>query len=225
MRNKHADQGYRKLRDVWKDLTWQQRWDHLIYYYGVAAMVGIFAIIMAISLIVDICSEKPTFLLEGMTINVTWSDEVETAVTTDLFEELGGTDPKKQYVVCNHFMLQEYSASMIENMYTRVYTGEIDYIIVDKYAMDAVAPWGFFTDLNLILSKEVFEQWKPYFVYAEDDMDGKIYPIAIDISKTEFAKECKYKGDHLYIGFVGNTDREMTPEKFMEYLFSRFGGQ
>lgn len=225
MKQKHADQGYRKLRDVLKDMTWQQRWDHLLYYYGIAAMVGIIVIIMGVSVIIDACSEKPVYLFEGMTINVSWSDKVETAVTTEMFDHLGGTDPEKQYVICNHFVLQEYSAAMIENMYTRVYTGEIDYILVDKFAMDAIAPWGFFTDLNLILSKETYEQWKPYFVYAEDDMDGKIFPIAIDISKTEFAKECKYDGDHLYIGFTGNTGREMTPEKFMEYLFSRFGGQ
>ena len=69
------------------------------------------------------------------------------------------------------------------------------------------------------------DQWHDYFVYAEDEFDGRIYPIAIDISKTEFAKQCKYKGDHLYIGFTGNTGREMKPEDFMEYLFSRFGGQ
>lgn len=225
MRGKHADQGYRKLRDVLKDMTWKQRWDHLLYYYGVAAVVVVAVIIMGVSVMIDAFSEKPAYLLEGMTINVSWSDEVETAVTTDMFDHLGGTDPNKQYVICNHFVLKEYSASMIESMYTRVYTGEIDYILVDKFAMDAVAPWGFFTDLSLILSEETYEQWKPYFVYAEDDMDGKIYPIAIDVSKTEFAKECEYAGDHLYLGFTGNTGREMTPEKFMEYLFSRFGGQ
>lgn len=225
MRRKHADQGYRKLRDVLKDMTWKQRWDHLIYYYGVAAMVGIAVIIMGVSVIIDICSEKPVYLFEGMTVNVRWSDEVETAVTTDLFDHLGGTNPEKQYVIANHFTLEEYSASMIESMYTRVATGEIDYIIVDKFAMDALAPWGFFTDLNLILSPETMKQWENYFVYAEDEMDGKIYPIAIDIAKTPFAEECTYKGDHLYIGFAGNTGREMGPDAFMEYLFSRFGDE
>lgn len=225
MREKHADQGYRKLGDVLKNMNWKQRWDHLIYYYGVVALIVIGLIVMGISVIIDICSEKPEYLFEGMTVNVKWSDEVETAVTTDLFEHLGGTNPDKQYVIANHFSLEEYSASMIESMYTRAATGEIDYIIVDKFAMDAMAPWGFFTELELILSKESMEKWHDYFVYAEDEFDGRIYPIAIDISKTEFAKQCKYKGDHLYIGFTGNTGREMKPEDFMEYLFSRFGGQ
>lgn len=225
MRQKHADQGYRKLRDVLKDMTWKQRWDHLIYYYGVAALVGIAVLIMGISVIIDVCSEDPYYLFEGMTVNVRWSDEAETAVTTDLFDHLGGTDPKKQYVIANHFSLQEYSAAMIESMYTRVATGEIDYILVDKFAMDAMAPWGFFTDLNLILSKEAMKQWEPYFVYAQDDMTEEIFPIAIDISKTPFAKECTYKGDYLYLGFTGNTGREMGPEEFMEYLFSRFDGE
>lgn len=227
MRQKHADQGYRKLRDVLKDMTWQERWDHLIYYYGVAAVVTIAVLIMGITLVVDIVSEKPQYLFEGMTVNVRWSDEAEEAVTTELFDHLGGTDPKKQYVVANHYSLQEYSASMIESMYTRAATGEIDYIIVDKFAMDALAPWGFFTDLNLILSEETLKQWETCFVYAEDAMeeDGELFPIAIDISKTAFAKECTYKGDHLYIGFTGNTGREMAPEDFLEYLFSRFGGE
>ena len=108
MKQKHADQGYRKLRDVLKDMTWQQRWDHLLYYYGIAAMVGIIVIIMGVSVIIDACSEKPVYLFEGMTINVSWSDKVETAVTTEMFDHLGGTDPEKQYVICNHFVLQEY---------------------------------------------------------------------------------------------------------------------
>ena len=222
---KHADQGYRKLRDTLKDMTWQQRWDHLIYYYGVAAMVVIAVLIMGVSVIIDACSEKPVYLFEGMTVNVRWTDEVETAVTTDLFDHLGGTDPKKQYVIANHFVLEEYSASMIESMYTRAATGEIDYIIVDKFGMDALAPWGFFTDLNLILSQEALKKWENYFVYAEDEMDGKIYPIAIDVSKTAFAKECTYTGDHLYIGFTGNTGRTLGPEQFLEYLFSRFADE
>ena len=225
MKQKHADQGYRKLRDVLKDMTWKQRWDHLIYYYGVLALVVIGLLIMAVSVTIDALSEKPEYLFEGMTVNVSWSDEVETAVTTELFDHLGGQDPKKQYVIANHFVLEEYSASMIESMYTRAATGEIDYIIVDKFAMDAMAPWGFFTELELILSKESMEKWHDYFVYAQDEFDERIYPIAIDISKTEFAKQCKYEGDHLYIGFTGNTGREMKPEEFMEYLFSRFGGQ
>lgn len=224
MKEKHADQGYRKLRDVWKDMTWKQRWDHFLYYYGIATLVVIFVIIMGVSLIIDIFSEKPTYLLEGMTINVQWSDEVENSLTEELFEPLGGTDPQKQYIICNHFSLKQYSASMIENMYTRVYTGEIDYIITDQFAMDAVASWGFFNDLSILLSEETLKQWKPYLIYGEDEEENKIWPIAIDISKTEFAKQCKYEGEHLYIGFTGNTGREMTPEKIMNYIFSRFGG-
>lgn len=224
MKEKHADQGYRKLRDVWKDMTWQQRLDHFLYYYGVATMVAIFVIIMGVCVIVDVCSEKPQYLLEGMRINVQWSDDVENAVTKDLFEPLGVTDPERQKVFCNHFSLKQYSASMIENMYTRVYTKEIDYIITDQFAMDAIASWGFFNDLSILLSEETLKQWKPYLIYGEDEEENKIWPIAIDISKTEFAKKCKYEGDHLYIGFPGNTGREMTPEKIMEYIFSRFGG-
>lgn len=225
MAGNHADQGYRKLGETLKNMTWKQRWDHLIYYYGVAAVLVVVVLIMGISVLVDAFSEKPTFLFEGMTVNVSWSDEAEEAMTTELFELLGGTDPSKEYVIANHFVLKEYSASMIESMYTRVYTGEIDYMLVDKFAMDCVAPWGMFTDLNLILSKETMDQWKDYFVYAEDEMDGRIYPIAIDISHTAFAKECKYKGDHLYLGFSGNTGRTMKPEDFMQYLFSRFSGE
>ena len=225
MRKGHADQGYRKLGETLKNMTWKQRWDHLIYYYGVTALVVVAVLIMGVSLIIDAVSEKPQYLFEGMTVNVRWTDEVETAMTTDLFDLLGGTDPKKQYVVANHFLLEQYSASMIENMYTRVYTGEIDYIIVDKFAMDAMAPWGFFTNLNLILSQETLKQWEAHFVYAQDEETEEIYPIAIDLSKTEFAKQCQYVGDYLYIGFTGNTGRPMGPEQFLEYLMSLFDAQ
>ncbi|MBE6917254.1 MAG: hypothetical protein E7470_05065 [Ruminococcaceae bacterium] len=225
MDNKHADQGYRKLWKTLKDMTWKQRWEHLIYYYGVFALVAIAVIIMGVSLIVDMTSEKPEYLFEGMLVNVGWTDEVEERMTTDLFDLLGGTDPEKQYVLVNHFALKEYSASIIENMYTRVAVGEIDYILVDKFAMDAMAPWGFFTNLNLILSPETMKQWEAYFVYAHDEMTEEIYPIAIDLSKTEFAKQCRYTGDHLYIGFAGNTNRPMKPEDFLQYLMSLFDGE
>lgn len=217
----HADQGYRKLGETLKGMTWKQRIDHLTYYYGVFAVVGIAVLLMCTFVLIDMFSEKPVVKLEGMAVNVTWEDEVDKALTEDLYERLNVTDPKKQIVDVTYAVLDEYSNQILDAMTTKIYAGEIDYIIVNKMAMDWLAPWGAFTDLTLLLSEETLEKWELQFVYAQGE-DERMYPIAIDLAKTPFAKKCTFKGDHLYLGFPGNTKREMTPEDILAYFEAKF---
>lgn len=222
--NEHADQGYRKLFKTLKGMSWKERWDHLIYYYGVAALIVAAVLVMATTLIIDIITPDPVYLYEGMFVNVTVSDELEEALSSDIYDMLGGTDPDMQLVAVNQFVLKDYSASMIESMYTRVYTGQIDYIITDEFAMECLAPWSVYTDLTHLLSEETLEKWKPYLVTGIG-YDGSVFPIAIDISHTEFAKQCKYSGEPLFIGFPGNTGHDINAEEFLAYLMSLYDEQ
>lgn len=221
MAEKHADQGYRKLGKTLKEMTWKQRWDHLIYYYGVIGVATIALLLMGVFVVADMLSEKPVVKLEGMTVNVRWEDSVEKALTEDLYERFNVTDPNMQVVTVTHAVLDEYSNQIIDAMTTRIYTGEIDYLVVNKMAMDWLAPWGAFTDLQLLLSEETLKKWELCFVYAQGETGDK-YPIAIDLAKTPFAEKCTFKGDHLYLGFPGNTKREMTPEDILAYFEAKF---
>lgn len=221
MTGKHADQGYRKLVPTLKAMTWKQRIEHILYYYGVIGTVALAVILAGIFMMVDMFSEKPVTMLEGMAVNVIWEDDVDKALTEDLYERFNVTDPKMQVVHVTYAYLDEYSNQEVDAMTTKIYAGEIDYLVVDKLAMDWLAPWGAFTDLQLLLSEESLKKWELCFVYAQGETGDK-YPIAIDLAKTPLAKKCTFDGDHLYLGFPGNTNREMTPEDILTYFEMKF---
>lgn len=222
---RHADQGYRKFWSTMKELTWKQRFQHFFEYYGKYTLIGLFLTIMFVDILVTALTPKPELILSGTAINVSVSVDMEKKLTDDAFEAMGGTDHKKQEtdLVPNEISPTDIYTSTLQ---VRLQAGDFHYVLLDEESLDMLLKMQALTGL-------VQENKEDNFISAEKlalfegrlkhiETDGKTVPVAIDITGTVLASECKPRvGDRIYLGFPVNRDNMSAVEPFMDYLISQ----
>ena len=216
MKERHADQGYRKFWSTMKEMTWKERVKYFAYYYGVYAVIAIFLLSISIDMLANALKEKPEQLLNGTAVNIHVKMDMQEKLIDDVFPVMGGTDPEKQEVtlVANTITWTDIHSSSYLN--TKMQAGTYDYVLTDQEGLDKIAPMGTLTDMTLLLPAEKLEPWKERFAYGR--VDNKDYPLAINITGTPLAKGCTYTGDYIYLAFTANIDRVHVVEPFFDYL-------
>jgi len=119
---------------------------------------------------------------------------------------------------------------------------EIEYVIMDKNALTYYLYQKMFVPLEDVLTQEQMQMlekngWLFYLeekahedaleeIFGEDVEDengneevGLKYPIAVDLSETEFGKSCR-TADKVYIAFTGNTDMAEWSDDFLAHLLN-----
>ena len=121
---------------------------------------------------------------------------------------------------------------------------EIEYIIMDKNALTYYLYQEMFVPLEDVLTQEQMQMlekngWLFYLeekvqedaleeIFGEDVEDengngneevGLKYPIAVDLSETEFGKNCRVDGK-VYIAFTGNTENAALSDDFLAHLLN-----
>ena len=226
MSEQHVDQGFRKLPQTLKPMTWKQRFDHLWEYYRFTFFVVSVCVIIGISLLVDVIVNRQVVLLAGTSINVTISEEGTAKLNEELLAIYEGDASKKEVVTLNVGtpFVTEGEADM-EQVYvelmrvvSQIAAKELDYLLLDKNGMDYFVGAEAGEDLRTLVSEEYYKLLEPYIVMGKLDEAGNI-PVAVSIKDTEFAKACKRKGEELYLMFPGNTGRTERIEPFLRYIF------
>ena len=197
-------------------MTWKQRVEHIVFYYGKFVLVGVFLIYMFGDLLWEMHREKPEPLFSGSTINVQISYDLHTALVDDLFVYMGGTDPEKQEVTLIANRVSEMDFNMNTSVKTQLMAYSYDYVIMDQEALDRMIASKAFADLTLVLPEEKLEPWSDRFAYVSKD--EKKYPVAINITGTPLAQECTYSGEYIYLAFPVHIDRAWVVEPFFDYL-------
>ena len=225
MAEKHADQGFRKLPQTLKPMTWKERFDHLWEYYRFTFLVVGAAIVLSIALIVDVVTTYQNVLFAGVGINVTVSDEGSAKLNGDMLEIYEGDPDKKDAVVLNvgtpasieeePNMTQVYAELM--RVVSQISAKDLDYLLADKDGLDYFLGAEAGENLNLLVSEEYMKVLEPYIVWGTLEGETNI-PVAVSISHTEFAQYCKRKGEGLYLMFPGNTGRNERIEPFLRYI-------
>lgn len=216
MREGHADQGHRKFWPLMKSMTWKERFQHLLYYYGKYALLAALLIILGVSAAYDMLTPDKEVLLSGTTVSVGLSDELEEKLTDGAFEAMGGTDRRKQTITLEPTVINILEPSTLTSLQTKFYAGDYQYVLMDETGLEKLNRAQVIPNLKQVLSAERLAQWQErLYTISVEDTD---IPIAIDITDTALAEGCTYEGEKLYISFPAVQDKVAIVEPFLEYL-------
>lgn len=213
-----------ELKGHLKDMTWKERLDYLWEYYKwVAILAGIVVVIVA-SVISGIVQNSKTLLYSGITVNVSISEEGTTYLTDTLFAKLEGKEGKDKielspmYINLEAGAYTETATANVTKLISMISVGDVDYLLLDAYALQYCGNSGAFAPLENTLSQEMLAKFEGKIVTIQDEQSE--YQAAIDISDLPFVKKHITSKDKVYIAFPGNTERSAQNEAFLEYLMN-----
>lgn len=216
MEERHADQGHRKFWATMKEMSWKERIQHIIYYYGKYVLLAAFLIYMLTDILYDAYKEKPQVLLSGTAVNVHVSVEMEKMLTDTAFSYFGGEDPEKQKVTLVPNVLDNSNMYVVSAMQTKLLAGDYQYALMDQTALDMLVSMQALPDLYAILPKEKVDPWKDRGISVQTDTDT--YIVALDITGTALAAGCTYEGTRIFLGFPVTSENLEKAEPIFDYL-------
>ena len=210
--------GLKKLKSDLSGMTFKQKVSHLWTYYKLWLIAAIL-IVMGLSLVTTMIINKSTVTLcSGMLVNIEMSDEGKAYMHEQLFEELK-TDKGLEKVQFNHAEI--YKGNDAETTNTNYYTitsltglaaaGELDYLIVDKFAMDTIIPHEIFLDLRKVFTQQELDAMGNAVVYSrsEGTPEEEGVPVAINITDLPYiTKNVALKeSDTIFFAFARGSER------------------
>lgn len=213
-----------KVKDVLKDMSWEQRIDYIWSYFGVYIIIGTVVLVVLISLLATVLRPQKDVLLSGVSVGVTITDDGQRQLTDMLFAPMGGTDADTQTVefVQRYLGSKEdyegYSAQVM-GMVALVASQSLDYAILDEEALEQFAGGQMFADLSTLLTAEQMAALEGKLITREYEEVGVI-PVAVDISGLPFIKECAPGEKTAFIAFPGNTARADMTDEFFAWLLA-----
>jgi len=210
--------GFKKLKSDLSGMTFKQKVSHLWTYYKLWLIVAVL-VVMGLSLVTTMIINKSTVTLcSGMLVNIEMSDEGKAYMDGQLFEQLktGKGLEKVQFNSCEIYKDSSAEAANI-NYYTitsltgLAATGELDYLIVDKYAMDFIVPHEIFMDLRKVFTQQELDAMGNAVVYArsDDTPEDQGTPIAINITNLPYITMTVGPGesDTIFLSFARGSER------------------
>ena len=218
MSDRHADQGHRKFWSTMKELSWKERVQHFIFYYGKYTIIGLLLIYMLTSVLYDAYKEKPEVILSGTAINVSVSVDMEKRLKDDVFSYVGGSDTAKQTIklVPNEVSSTSLITSVLQ---AKLWSGDYHYLLADQEGLDVVLNMQALPNLKLVISEEKLELLKDRLIMVQSE--GETFPVAINITDTVLAAGCTFEGDRIYLSFPVTTETLAVVEPFLDYLLGQ----
>lgn len=205
--------GWVKFINDLKPMTWKKRLEYLwMYYKEYAYCAGI--VVVAISLLITIiANQSKETIVGGMLINTTMTQEGMNYLTQDYKAELAPNDKNKlvelEYTTFGDPMdpgrgEESYYASMI--LTARVSGAMLDYIIMDKFAMEYYITQEVYLDLREFFTPEELAELaaRDQVIYAQQAGQEERWPIAIVISDLDYVKDNVTSQGDTYFALSGN---------------------
>lgn len=208
--------GWVKLCNDMKPMTFWEKVDHLWTYYRIYIWVFLMAMVPVMILGMYINQQSKEVLVNGMMINVNIDPLGVTYLTSDYAHELGAKDGKQlvqlDYVEFGDPLdpengLASYETSMM--LISRVSDGLLDYMVLDKFAMEHYIVWEVYMDLREFFTQDELAALaaEDKLIYAQQDGQEERWPIAVDISDTAYAKAYVRGDGKTYFALSGSTSR------------------
>lgn len=215
-----------KLGQELKPMSWGKRIDHLwTYYKEYLWVVAIFAVVMVVIITGTINASKEPLAM-GMLVNAPIDQAGYDYLTVDYAAHLGAEGNQTVELEYTNFSSLEdptstednYTASMI--LLARVTSGDMDYIILDKFAMEYYITQGVYLDLREFFTPEELEELGSRVIYArqEDEAEEDRWAVAVDISDLPFIKENMGDKTQFYFALSGSTQRKEICRDMWNYL-------
>ncbi len=205
--------GWVKFCNDLRPMNWKQRLEYLwMYYkeYTYLAILVFIAIALAVSMVI---SRARNTLVSGIMINLSvdplgisymkeeWQNEIAPGDKWNVVEldytSFGDMEDLE-------FGESSYYASQI--LIARVSGQMLDYIILDKFAMEYYIAQEVYLDLREFFTEEELAELaaQDCVIYAMQEGDAERWPIAIDITDTPFVKDNVNAEGEIYFALSGN---------------------
>ncbi len=214
-----------QIKKTLAPLSNKERVEYLWDYYKVVAICFV-GFVVAIITVIHL-SNAPDLVFDGVFANVALQEGEDAYITSEWLEVMGG-NPKKEKVNYSTITFGNFSQGynnqelvQAQKTAAMIMAEMLDYVLMDDIALQYYTSdpnTQLFTSLEDLLPQEQLQQWEEKLFYFEEQGGAK-YPIAVDITETDFGKSC-ITTDHVYIAFPGNTGRAEWCDEFFEYLLN-----
>ena len=115
---------------------------------------------------------------------------------------------------------KNYNATM--GVIGLVASGSLDYIIMDEPSMEFYIIQDIFCELDAFMTQEELDrlQDQNLLLYAREESSTKSVPYVIDITETQFAKDCLHVSGKVYIAFSANPTMKDSNRVIWDYLMA-----
>ena len=227
IKNLKLYQGFVQMKETMASMTFKERLQHLFFSYKAEMYIAALLIFVVVFVISCISTANTELMIAGDLMNLSISDEGLEYLTNDYLERLGGEKFLKKFQIVETYYSTGYSSEELEYNYqsssqivARVAAGMLDFQIINKPAMELFLGEDFYLDLREFLTEEELAQWEGKIVYIEYlDSDERI-PVALDISDTDFAKDCMPNYGPYFFAVIKTSPRLQETRDFFEYLLA-----
>jgi hypothetical protein len=219
--------GWKRLLADMKPMTWSQRIDHLwTYYKEYLVVVALLAIFLCAGATVIKAQTQET-LVSGMMVNISISQEGYDYLSVDYLEKLGGEEGKqKAELDYTNFSSLEDPTSSEDNynsmliLLARVSGGMLDYMILDKFAMEYYIVQDVYLDLREFFTPEELEALGDKVITARQEEETEAWAVAVDITDLPFVQDNVRleEDDRIYFALSGNSQRPEMCRDAWEYI-------
>lgn len=214
-----------KLKQTLAPMTWQQRLDHLWTYYKVVAVIFVIFCIVISLVITGIQNKQIDHLYSGVLVNVPLTDDGMAVFTNDLLLRYGSGNGKEVIDLEQLYYGDDSIPDIAENnqdvlLRLTVLAGaqSVDAILCNEYFLNQFVLYSGYGDMRQILSKQQQEKLSDRLVWSKEISDNESYPVALDISGTDFVEHCVSKTDKVYLFFPHSSDNAERNIDFVDYI-------
>lgn len=204
--------GFAKLAADLKPMTWNQRVDHLwTYYKGFLFVLAV--VVLTLSVVVTmISSQADEIVVGGVVVNTGLHPDGMLYMTDEYKAEIAPDDKHKlvnlEYTIVSDMDdIENGESSLYSSMIlsARVSGGMLDYMILDKFAMEYYITHEVYLDLREFFTEEELAELEAQqkVIYAMQEGGTERWPIAIDVSDMPFFKEYVTTEGETYFALSG----------------------
>lgn len=170
---------FKEERQSIKNASFRDKLSYFWYYYKTHTIITLFVLVVGITTISEILSQKENAFFALLLNSVTTGEEQSVAFTQN-FADYSGIDTEKYDVMFDNSIIfapsgenvslldfNELNASASERLLVYTASGTVDVILAGSDIFPGQAIQEMFCDLRDILSSEQLAAYEPYFYYVD----------------------------------------------------------
>ncbi len=222
--------GFVKLKETLAPMSWSDRIQHIWSYYKETILIVVALMIVVGYLLAGMISNRKDIVIGGIVANVEMSDEGTLYLTTDYLREIDGKDRSQQVTLHPMRLYSLQNAEYMEMTYYNITKAlammtdrQVDYLLVDKVALELFMSQEAFLDLREIFSEDELAAFNDKLIKIKkiDDAGNVIaedYPVAINISSLPFVQNCTTSTGDVFFGIISNSANMEQVKQFWTYI-------
>lgn len=219
--------GWRKLKADLEPMTFKQKVEHIWMYYKEHMLVGLILVLLLIAMCTSFITANQKTLASGVMINLYMEQEGYDYLSVDYFERLGGKKNREK-VALEYIYIGDVDdptnssdgMSKIESVAARVSGQMLDYMFLDKGGMETFIMYEVYMDLREFFTPQELEalEAEGRIVYAKQEDDEEAWPVAVDITPTDFVQDNVNSEGNVYFAVSGSTQRIEICRDMWQYI-------